>query len=39
MKEKGCRNKYKVSVADYLFCILYNLRQIEKKLDKMTNEN
>ena len=39
MKEKGRRNMYKVSVADYLFSILKKWNEIEVKLNKIYKDN
>lgn len=39
MIKKEHRNKYKVSVADYLFAILQKFNNIERKIIKITHEN
>lgn len=39
MVKKEHRNKYKVSVADYLFVILQKINKIESKIIKITHEN
>lgn len=39
MVRKKHRNKYKVSVADYLFVILQKLNNIERRVVEITNEN
>ena len=35
MKEKECKNMYKICVADYLFSILENLDRIDTILEKI----
>lgn len=35
MKEKECKNMYKICVADYLFSILKNLDKIDAILEKI----
>ena len=39
MKEKECKNMYKVCVADYLLFILNKLNKIDDKLNKIYKDN
>ena len=39
MEKKEHRNKYKVGVADYLFCILKKWNEIDLKLNKIYKGN